>query len=288
MRLIAAGCLILLLPSALSAQWSTVGAVDSIIEKNPQNLILRAGQGMLQVRFLAEDAVRVRFTPGTSFAQEHSWAVVQTEFPAVRAQLRETSSELRISTQRLTVVLRKDPLRVQFLDPQGNIINQDDSLKGISWCGSEVRNWKAMPQGERYYGFGEKAGKLERGGQHMTMWNSDIPSYTADTDPLYESIPFFYGIRNGKAYGIFLDNPYRSSFDMGKGSRNQYSFGAEAGELNYYFFAGPRPKDVLTRFTELVGRMHLPPRWSLGYQQSRWSYPNEQRVREIANGLRSR
>jgi alpha-glucosidase (family GH31 glycosyl hydrolase) len=27
----------------------------------------------------------------------------------------------------------------------------------------------------------------------MTMWNSDIPAYKADTDPLYQTIPFFYG-----------------------------------------------------------------------------------------------
>ena len=28
------------------------------------------------------------------------------------------------------------------------------------------------------------------------MWNSDIPPYTNDTDPLYQSIPFFIGIRS--------------------------------------------------------------------------------------------
>jgi alpha-glucosidase len=288
MRLFAAGCLVLVLSVPLFAQWSTVGAVDTVIEKNPQTVLVRAGQGILQVRFLADDVVRVRFAPGGRFAQDFSWAVIHTEFPPVHGVLRDTPLELRLSTPRLTLVLRKNPLRLQFLDKDGIVINQDDSLKGISWCGSEIRVWKTIPPGERYYGFGEKAGLLERSAHHMTMWNTDIPAYTADTDPLYESIPFFYGIRHGRAYGIFFDNPYRSSFDMGKESRNQYSFGAEAGEMNYYFFAGPTPKEVLARFTGLVGRMHLPPLWALGYQQSRWSYPSEQRVRDIANGFRSR
>ncbi len=288
MRLLTAGCVTLLVSSSLIAQWSTVGPVDSVVEKGPQKVMVRAGHGVLQAEVLADDVVRIRFAPGGGLSRDFSWAVMQTQLPAVPTDVRETASEIRLSTKRVTCVLRKKPLRLRFLDQDGNVVNEDDSLKGISWCGSEVRVWKTMPRGERYYGFGEKAGLLERGGHHMTMWNSDIPAYTADTDPLYESIPFFYGIRHGRAYGIFFDNPFRSSFDMGKGSRDQYSFGAEAGELNYYFFAGPGPKDVLARFTDLVGKMPLPPRWSLGYQQSRWSYAPEQRMKEIAEGFRSR
>jgi alpha-glucosidase len=154
--------------------------------------------------------------------------------------------------------------------------------------GEEMRVWKTMPPDERYYGFGEKAGSLQKRDQAMTMWNSDIPAYTGATDPLYHSIPFFYGIRAGKAYGIFLDNTARSSFDMGKESPATYSFGTGGGDLNYYFFYGPEPKKILTRFTQLVGRIPLPPRWSLGYQQCRWSYAPESRVRAIARGFRSR
>lgn len=288
MRLFAAGCLIVLLSSPLLSQWSSVEAVDSVLEKGPQEITVRAGRSILRAQILEDDLVRIRFAPDGTLAKDFSWAVIKSDFPVVRTQLQETASEIRLSTQQVTLVLRKDPLRIRFLDRDGSVINEDDSLKGISWSGSEVRVWKRMPEGERYYGFGEKAGRFERSGHHMTMWNSDIPAYRADTDPLYESIPFFYAIRHGRAYGVFFDNPCRSSFDMGRGNRNQYSFGAEAGELNYYFFAGPTPKDVLARFTELVGRMPLPPRWSLGYQQSRWSYPTEQRVREIARGFRSR
>ncbi len=75
---------------------------------------------------------------------------------------------------------------------------------------------------------------------------------------------------------------------MGKEARDAYAFGAEAGDLNYYIFTGPDPESLLRRFTDLVGRMPLPPLWSLGYQQCRWSYAPEARVREIAAGFRSR
>src|SRR4029077_4630070 len=105
------------------------------------------------------------------------------------------------------------------------------------------------------------------------------------TDPLYKSIPFFLGVRNGAAYGIFLDNTDRSTFDFGKEFRDAYSFGADAGELRYYFFFGPDPKRVVSYFTALTGRTPLPPLFSLGYQQCRYSYYPEARVREVAGGV---
>ena len=106
------------------------------------------------------------------------------------------------------------------------------------------------------------------------------------TDPLYVTIPFFIGLRDGRAYGIFFDNTWRSTFDMGADSRDRYSFGAENGEMNYYFFYGPDPKTVIERFTELVGRMPLPARWAIGYHQSRYSYYPDKQVRWIANSFR--
>ena len=53
----------------------------------------------------------------------------------------------------------------------------------------------------------------------------------------------------------------------------------EQKPLDLYLIAGPDAKTVLTRYTALVGRMALPPRWAIGYHQSRWSYGTEEQVR---------
>ena len=42
---------------------------------------------------------------------------------------------------------------------------------------------------------------------------------------------------------------------------------------------------LLDRYTELTGRPALPPRWALGYHQSRWGYKNEADVRAITDGF---
>jgi len=272
----------------LPAQWQSVGNVDSYSSSAGNAVTIHAGQSIVQIRVLADNLVRVRFSPTGVFAPDSSWAVIRKDWPGLTADIVDSLDKLTITTKELSLWIRKKPLRLAFYDTPGNVLNEDERTKGMSWAGSEVRVWKAMPPDEYYYGFGEKAGRFGRKYTHMTMWNSDIPAYSADTDPLYQTIPFFYGIRNGRTYGIFFDNSHWSSFDMGKESRAQYSFGAEGGDLDYYFFSGPAPETVLSRYTELVGRMPLPPRWSLGYQQCRWSYKPESRVREIAKGFRDR
>jgi len=77
------------------------------------------------------------------------------------------------------------------------------------------------------------------------------------------------------------------SFDFNKQYRDGYSFGSEGGPLDYYILYGPDPKSVVKTWAWLVGTTPLPPLWSLGYQQSRYSYYPEAEVRRIASKLRS-
>jgi alpha-glucosidase len=274
--------------SAAAAQWTSVGAVDSVRVSEDHLVQLFAANSVTAIRALSVDCIRVRFVPGTTrLPPDFSWAVMAHTWPPVEVVITQSAETLRLTTPEVIVSVSKRPLRISLLDRSGHPILRDHPAKGMAWCGSEVRTWKSMPPDERYFGFGEKSGKFDRTGTAMSMWNSDIPAYTADTDPLYQTIPFFYGLCEGKAYGIFFDNPGWTSFDMGKEARDQYSFGGEGGEMDYYFFQGPAPAKILGRFTDLVGHMPLPPLWSLGYQQCRWSYTPESRVREIASRFRA-
>ncbi|MEK9136007.1 MAG: TIM-barrel domain-containing protein [Bacteroidota bacterium] len=276
-----------LICSTAFSQWQSIGNVDSF-SVHGNEVTIYAGKSIVRASTIAPDLVRIRLAPGGKFAPDMSWAVVKTNWQKARVDVKESNEAIVVTTDEMSLVIAKKPLRIRFIDRAGSILNEDEPAKGMSWSGADIRVWKKMPENEYFYGLGEKAGRLGRKWTHTTMWNSDIPGYRADTDPLYQAIPFFYGINSSKAHGIFFDNSYWSSFDFGKESRGQYSFGAENGELDYYFVYGPAPSKVLTRFTELIGRMPLPPRWSLGYQQCRWSYAPESRVREIANGFRSR
>ncbi len=94
----------------------------------------------------------------------------------------------------------------------------------------------------------------------------------------------------GRSTGLFVDCPARVIYDVAKSQSQVLKLAAMQPTLDTYIFAGPPgPKDVIRQYTELTGRMELPPPlWALGYQQSRYSYYPEARVREIASEMRAR
>ena len=264
--------------------WQALGKV-SAVRTLPNGVEVRAGAAVARVVAVTESVVRVRVSPDGKFPKDESWAVLPEAVkspPSVKVADSPTAVEFACTGGKVRI--EKDPLRIVFLDASGKPLESD--TRPMSFSGSGFRVWKAMPEDEHYYGLGDKGGTLDHREQSYTMWNTDTYGWMESTDPRYKTIPFFLAMRHGVAYGTFLDNAYRSNFDFGKAARGTYSFGAEAGELNYYFFFGPHPKKVLESFTALVGRSPLPPFWTLGYQQCRYSYYPEARVREIARTLR--
>lgn len=275
----------LMLVYTAHAEWKDVGTM-TVATPHGNQLRFRNRETTAVITVLAPNLVRVRMVRGKYPDTDYSWAVVKTDWPIVPVQFVKEPSHIIMRTSELEVRIERSPFRIAFYELGGRLISRD--ARQSAWDGSQVRCWKQMPPDERYYGLGEKTGPLEKNGHSYVMWNTDPSGYDALTDPMYQSIPFFLALRNGKAYGIFFDNSYRSSFDMGAESPDYFSFGADGGELNYYFFWGPSPRAVIQRFTELVGRMELPPLWSLGYIQSNIGYFPENKVRFIAENFRQR
>jgi alpha-glucosidase len=266
--------------------WQHVGNVQRV-EKLTDGVELSAGASKVRITVFRDGVVRVRLAPQGSFPKDFSWAIVETpEAPPLEVE--DGKSELRIFAGRVVVVVKKSPLLIAFEDSSGKVLLADEPSLPMAWNGTQIHVWKHMPAEEGYYGLGDKPGPLNHRDRAYTLWNTDFFGWQESDDPLYKSIPFFIGLNSGTAYGVFFDNTYRSSFDFGKESRDYFSFGAEGGELNYYFIAGPQPKKVVEEFTELVGRTPLPPLWTLGYQQSRYSYYPEARAREIVQTLHSK
>jgi len=269
--------------------WNTLGNV-SAFEKNADGIEIHAERGRVRISVLSPTVVRVRYTLQNQFLDRPSFAVLPKAFhgDAQKWQVEESANDVSLNTGRLTVRAYKSPLRIAFSRSDGTVISEDLPSSPASFNGTEFKVWKSMPEDEHYFGLGDKTGPMDHRNLAFTMWNTDIFGWQESTDPLYKDIPFIFAFRNGSSYGLFLDNTYRSSFDFGKGRADAYSFGSEGGDLDYYFIDGPEPKRVIEQFTQLVGRMPLPPLFALGYQQCRYSYYPESQVREIASEFRKR
>jgi alpha-glucosidase len=269
--------------------WQTLGNATSF-EKRADGIEVEAQHGRVRLTLLSPSVVRVQYSPDNQFPERPSFAVLPDAFHNDHPhwQVEDSSPEISLNSGPLKVRIWKSPLSLAFVRSDGALISQD--LPGLppAFHGPEFKVWKSMPEDEHYFGLGDKAGPMDHRNLAFTMWNTDAFGWQESTDPLYKDIPFIFAFRSGVSYGIFLDNTYWSSFDFGKQRRDAYSFGAEGGDLNYYFIYGPEPKRVVEQFTQLVGRIPLPPLFALGYQQCRYSYYPESQVREIAAQFRKR
>jgi alpha-glucosidase len=249
---------------------------------------IRSGAAIMQITALRDDVLRVRVGPSGQLPEDASWAVLPSARTAsISVSAQSSSTTVGFKTAKLQVSVQKDPLELTVTDLKGHVIAEDLPGNPTEYHGTGFRVYRSSPADEHYFGLGDKPGPLDRRNEAFSDWNTDAFGWQESTDPIYKSIPFFITYRKGIAAATFLDSTWRSSFDFNKQYRDGYSFGSEAGPLDYYILYGPDPKDVVEDWAWLVGTTPLPPLWSFGFQQSRYSYYPEAEVRRIAARLRS-
>ena len=263
-----------------------LGAVTSYsIKKDTVRLICT--NGLLDIYFYEQPFVRILARKSKLEERTRSFAIVNQakgELPTIE----ENSETIELRGSLISIIVKKNPVRLIIKDQHGRVLVEEKQL-GLYWHGrEEVACYKEMKQGERFYGFGEKTSFLDKRGEKMTMWNTDVYApHNPQIDALYQSVPFYVGLSDEGAYGLFFDNTHKTTFDL-KSSQNTLSFSAEAGLLDYYVFAGPTMKDVLQQYTFLTGTTPLPPKWALGYHQSRFSYETDSEVRDMIATFREK
>ncbi|XP_021288347.1 uncharacterized protein LOC110419565 isoform X2 [Herrania umbratica] len=144
-----------------------------------------------------------------------------------------------------------------------------------------------LPVGTSFYGTGEVSGQLERTGKRVFTWNTDAWGYGPGTTSLYQSHPWVLAVLpNGEALGILADTTRRCEIDLRIKCRIQFNAPASFPVITFGPF--PSPSGVLISLSHAIGTVFMPPKWSLGYHQCRWSYESEERVLEVARKFREK
>ena len=268
--------------------WSTLGAVEAI-EQSDRYLHFQCGEPCLTISVLAPNLIRVRLTPTGEFIPRRSWAVTQPDetWSPVPFEVRETAEAVEIETEQLRLVVDRNPCRIRCFDLAGQPFAADAD-EGMGWRTGAIAGWKRIEADEHFYGFGERTGLLDQRSLIRTNWTVDALDYDVLTDNMYQAIPFFMALRPGVGYGIFCNTTFWSQFDLGAEQPGVWRMETQNSELDYYIIYGPEPAKILATYTQLTGRMPLPPKWSLGYHQCRWSYESQDIVRKLAQEFRDR
>lgn len=240
----------------------------------------------LRISAIGERTARLRIAPEGKFVPRRSWDVVAADddFPIPLVALREDGQSIRFEMGAFQVIYQRGGgLCFEFTEQR---FFRLDELPAVQPGGPLALRLPVEP-GERFYGFGERSGLLEKTGSRMINWATD-PNHLhgPDVEAMYIAIPFALALRPGLAWGLFFHNTFRSEFDLTQ--PGELNVKADGGELDFYILCGLNPVEVVQSFSELVGRAPLPPLWSLGYHQSRWSYGSEREVRDLVEEFRRR
>ena len=233
----------------------------------------------LEVTFLTNDFVRLTWKPGEPPVP---YAIAYTDWQRVGISSRQVSEGWLLTSNAMQLLVSGDG-SVDFRDLQGNIIRTQEPPKQLN-VGWETR--AKLRQHEHIFGLGERAAPLNRLGGVYSMHNQDPGgSYGQGKDPLYTGIPVFIGVHNDGSYLLFYENSFYSTFTFSTDDFETIRF--DGGMLRYYFAFGPVDR-LLQNYSRLTGFSTLPPKWALGYHQSRWGYKSSSDVKEVVRGFKER
>jgi alpha-glucosidase len=235
----------------------------------------------LEVSLVDDGTVRLRrLEPGAT--ARRSWSVIGDELPITAQAGSAPDGSLVICTDTLS-------LRVDAACE----VSLDELVAGDAYDASAHTITHALAADTHLFGLGSQTGALDRRGRSFTLRNTDPydpahGGFPPDAATLYPSIPFFIGLRDGTSWGVFVDDTRQLDLDLGRADPSRLAIHTGGGAVDEYLFAGPRMADVLERYTRLTGRPTLPPRWTLGFHQSRWGWYPDSQVEQIAATFRQR
>lgn len=259
----------------------------SYIKKGNQVIFNGKDGSKLSLTMNSNSVIKIWFDKSGKFTRSNpSFAVVNEKLENIGdISVNEEPSAYEIFTTKLRIRINKNPMQLQIFDKYQKLIYSDFKDQGQVSDGKSVKAYKVLRSDEQFFGLGEKTGPLNRRGRNYKMWNSDRPCYSATEDPIAKSIPFFM---SSYRYGIFLDNTYKTEFKFGTESQDYYSFEAPDGAFVYYFIYGKDYKDIHQQYINLTGQPIMPPKWALGFAQSRGLYTKENQALEVASEFRKR
>ena len=257
------------------------------------SLFAQGGLGTFEQLYRENGTIRITTTKGSLVFKAYAGDVIQTTFESndykgeqvSNAVLAKPTGAFSIKAQNQSFVLLslgscelkvyKSPVQVLYRNGTDSFSLKDYQLNENHHT---LRFSTAKPD-EQFFGTGSRSLPLNRKGYRVGLDNNPWYGYSTQADNLNYSMPFYMSDAH---YGVFIDNPSRGYIDFGKSVPDIVELGLKAGKLQFYTFFGTNAAQLVQKFTALVGRMPIPPRWAMGNFMSRYGYRNQEEVLQIA------
>lgn len=142
-------------------------------------------------------------------------------------------------------------------------------------------------QNDIVYGLGENVRGINKRGWKYVSFCADDPNHVENKESLYGAHNFIIVSNSKRKYGVFVDCPSKITFDIGYTHLDKLSIAIHSEDAALYIIEADTEVEIVKEMRKLTGKSYIAPFWAFGYQQSRWSYMNEDEVRSVVEGYRS-
>ncbi len=203
-----------------------------------------------------------------------------------RVTVEDFDDHIDFATEKLICQVDKRPFRVTYYwsDPKGRL-TQPAPGPAVEWTADGVRTrfQLADRERERIYGLNLNFHGFERRGRVCEVKTNADPTWDNGHSHLVSP---FYASTYG--YGVFLNNTGYSMFRIDDEGDGIVTILAPGPVLDWYYIHGGGMRDVIARYTTIIGRIDMPARWGLGLwyrAESKWK---QDQVLATANEFRAR
>ena len=182
------------------------------------------------------------------------------------------------------ITIGKSPLKLSYY--RNDTLLLADST-GFSVSGVATSTSFVLKNSEQIYGLGSHAITTQnRRGNIYSLYNQAHYGYGASAPQVDMNINIPFVVSN-YVYGIYFDHFYSSTADIGSTVSNVFTYTINNGYFAYYFVFGNSYAAIMQDYTLLTGRQPLPPRWALGYIQSKYGYHTQTESVNIVNQIKN-
>ncbi len=242
-------------------------------------VIVVGANGNLEILPYTDRSIQVATTFGNGTFSDTSYSVIAQPYNQAPT-VTDNANSLMISTGPVEITVDKTDLTLTYMVDGDMVLSESQGY----YENAEGRGLKFDLQAdESIYGAGSRAIPVNRRGFRFDTYNRPNYSYSNGAQTLNISIPF---ITSSNTYGLYFENRSPAIFDVGFRNENELTYESEFGTLSYIFIGANSNDQLLEEYTHLTGRQPLPPRWAMGYIQSRFGYQSEQEVRNLINTMK--
>ena len=246
-------------------------------QKTPDGLVVNMPDKSTVIRLQPYADGSVRVTKGTPAAIAKTHSYIMPERPElISYDVRDTGDEVMLVTPRYNVSVSTADATVGLFSPTEDLLVMElaDESRPFAAVNDSVTPSQTfmLDDADALYGLGEFRDS------YMNLRGKERELIQFNTQ---SAVPVIWSVRG---WGMMWDNPSRTVY---RDTPEGMSFSSDRGDIiDYYFFAGEKPDDIIASYRLLTGAQPMLPAWAFGYHQSRNRYHNEAELVEVASRMK--